>query len=212
MSDLPAALFPDGLERPLVLLVGGATGTGKSTVATEVAHRLGITRVTSTDFIRQTIRAFFPPAVMPSVHYSSFEGEPPIRCFLEQTEQVLIGVGAVLGRALAEAWSIVLEGVHLVPGLVPEQIEGAIVVQAMLRVESEEVHRARFHVRDASTGGTRAMEKYVQRLGAIRKIQEYIVDEAERAGVPVIEGTNRERAIAELMELVLSRAELGVAV
>ena len=47
------------LELPVVLLVGGATGTGKSTLATEVAHRLGITRVTSTDFIRQTMRAFF---------------------------------------------------------------------------------------------------------------------------------------------------------
>src|SRR5581483_7551033 len=46
-----------GLEIPIVLLVGGATGTGKSSVATEVAHVLGITRVTSTDFIRQTIRA-----------------------------------------------------------------------------------------------------------------------------------------------------------
>ena len=39
------------LEEPLLLLVGGATGTGKSTIATEAAHRLGITRVTSTDFI-----------------------------------------------------------------------------------------------------------------------------------------------------------------
>ena len=47
------------LELPIVLLVGGATGTGKSSIATEVAHLLGITRVTSTDFIRQTIRAFF---------------------------------------------------------------------------------------------------------------------------------------------------------
>src|SRR2546423_841884 len=42
------------LERPLIVLVGGATGTGKSTVATEAAHRLGIVRVTSTDFVRQT--------------------------------------------------------------------------------------------------------------------------------------------------------------
>ncbi len=47
------------LDTPIVVLVGGATGTGKSTLATEVAHRLGITRVASTDFIRQTMRAFF---------------------------------------------------------------------------------------------------------------------------------------------------------
>ncbi len=60
------------LDLPIVILVGGATGTGKSTVATEVAHRLGITRVTSTDFIRQTLRAFFSREFMPSVHESSF--------------------------------------------------------------------------------------------------------------------------------------------
>ena len=63
------------LDLPVILLVGGATGTGKSTLATEVAHRLGITRVTSTDFIRQTMRAFFSREFMPSVHYSSFEAE-----------------------------------------------------------------------------------------------------------------------------------------
>ena len=57
---------------PIVLLVGGATGTGKSTIATEAAHRLGITRVTSTDFVRQTMRAFFSREFMPSIHFSSF--------------------------------------------------------------------------------------------------------------------------------------------
>ena len=61
------------LDLPIIVLIGGATGTGKSTVATEVAYRLGITRVTSTDFVRQTLRAFFSPEFMPSIHYSSFE-------------------------------------------------------------------------------------------------------------------------------------------
>ena len=61
------------LDLPVILLVGGGTGTGKSTVATEVAYRLGITRVTSTDFVRQTMRAFFAKEFMPSIHYSSFE-------------------------------------------------------------------------------------------------------------------------------------------
>ena len=61
------------LDLPIILLVGGATGTGKSTVATDVAYRLGITRVTSTDFVRQTMRAFFSREFMPAIHYSSFE-------------------------------------------------------------------------------------------------------------------------------------------
>ena len=129
------------LEEPLLLLVGGATGTGKSTIATEAAHRLGITRVTSTDFIRQTMRAFFAEEFMPSVHYSSFEarlaltraeeeesGDAAILGFLDQTRNVLVGVHAALERAATEHWSTVLEGVHLVPGMVGTEYPGAFVV------------------------------------------------------------------------------------
>ena len=111
------------LDVPIVLLVGGATGTGKSTVATEAAHRLGITRVTSTDFIRQTIRAYFPRTTMPSVHASSFEAGGAVGSveagFIEQTRRVLVGVDASIDRALNEGWSMAIEGVHLVPGMVP---------------------------------------------------------------------------------------------
>src|SRR5690348_17684985 len=52
------------LDRPLMLLIGGATGTGKSTLATEIAYRLGISRITSTDVIRQAMRAFFAEELM----------------------------------------------------------------------------------------------------------------------------------------------------
>jgi 2-phosphoglycerate kinase len=69
------------------------------------------------------------------------------------------------------------------------------------------VHRTHFHVRDAATGGLRAMDKYLTRLDDIGTIQEYIVDRAEKGGVPVIESVNPERATAEVMELVLSLAE-----
>ena len=210
-------LIPQVLDTPIVLLIGGATGTGKSAVATEVAHQLGITRVTSTDFIRQTIRAYFPPEAMPSIHYSSFEaaaarvppetGDPTLDGFLDQTRSVLVGVEASVARALAEGWSMVIEGVHLVPGLAPAQIDGALVVHAVMHIEREDVHRMRFHVRDAATEGVRALDKYLSRFGEIRSIQDAIVDVAGKTGVPVIESTNPERATAEVMDLVLSCAE-----
>src|SRR5207245_641218 len=110
------------LDLPIIVLVGGGTGTGKSSVATEVAYRLGITRVTSTDFVRQTMRAFFSKEFMPSIHYSSFEAgqaavaadeetsDPVLLGFLDQTRNVLVGVRAAIDRALEEGWSMVLEG------------------------------------------------------------------------------------------------------
>ena len=146
----------------------GATGTGKSTVATETAHRLGITRVTSTDFIRQTIRAYFPPSEMPSVHVSSFEAGGDagltVEGFLEQTRRVLVGVEASIERALTEGWSMAIEGVHLVPGMVPTAIEGALLVHAVLHVENTEEHRSHFVIRDVATGGSRSPREVPRRV------------------------------------------------
>jgi 2-phosphoglycerate kinase len=206
----------DDLDLPIILLVGGATGTGKSTVATEIAYRLGITRVTSTDFVRQTMRAFFSKDFMPSIHYSSFEAgeardeddsERVVHGFLDQTRNVLVGVRAAIERVLQEGWSMVLEGVHLVPGMVRADIEGALVVQFVLAIDDVEAHASHFWMRDAGSGHSRPFERYLDSLGDIREIQDYIVARAEKAGVPVIENGNIELAIAQAMELVLESAE-----
>jgi 2-phosphoglycerate kinase len=205
------------LDIPLIILVGGSTGTGKSTVAAEVARRLGITRVASTDFIRQTMRAFFSPEFMPTIHYSSFEagqaldeevtGDPTIVGFVEQCRHVCVGVDAAIHRSLTEGWSMVLEGVHLVPGLLSRRLNGALLVHVVLEIADEDVHRVHFHVRDTATGGTRAMEKYLDRLEDIRRIQTYVTGRARREGVPVIENTNVDRAIDQVIGLVMDAAE-----
>jgi 2-phosphoglycerate kinase len=212
------------LEEPLLLLIGGATGTGKSTIATEAAHRLGITRVTSTDFIRQTMRAFFSEEFMPSVHYSSFEarlaltraeeeesGDAAILGFLDQTRNVLVGAHAALDRAATEHWSMVLEGVHLVPGMVSTAFPGAFVVQCVVAIEDENLHRGHFWVREYATEGLRPLEKYLDSLPQIRQIQEYLVERARRHDVPVIVNDSLDRAIGDVMDLVLRRADQLVA-
>ena len=206
------------LDLPLILLVGGATGTGKSTVATDVAYRLGITRVTSTDFVRQTMRAFFSREFMPAIHHSSFEagramagdeeeGDSVVGGFLEQTREVLVGVRAAIDRALEEGWSMVLEGVHLVPGMLPKEIEGALVVECVLGIEDAEAHASHFWIRDTDSEGVRPYEKYLEAFDDIRLIQAYILGRALKHGVPVIENGNIEEAIVEVMELVLAAAE-----
>jgi 2-phosphoglycerate kinase len=200
------------LDLPIIVLIGGATGTGKSTVATEVAYRLGITRVTSTDFVRQTMRAFLSREFMPSIHYSSFEvpGESGlggvVEGFVEQTRNVLIGVRALIERALQEGWSLVLEGVHLVPGMLPP-VEGAMVVHCVLAIEEEQLHESHFWVRDASSDGLRPVQKYLDSLGDIRVVQDFILDQARSSAVPVVENSSIELSIGTVMELVISSAE-----
>lgn len=200
-------------DRPLVVLIGGATGTGKSTVATEIAYKLGITRLTSTDSIRQTLRAFFSHEFMPTIHYSSFSAgeaipdadDPLVAGFLEQSRNVLVGVNASIERALQEGWSIIFEGVHLVPGLLPARLEGALVCPCILTIEDEDEHARHFFSRNA--GSERPLASYLDHFAEIRRLQSFIVGRAEREGIPVIRNVSAEQASAQVIDLVHSAVE-----
>ena len=188
----------DRLDRPLVVMLGGAPGVGKSTLATRLAHRLGITRVIATDVIRQVLRAFFTAEAMPSVHHSAFELEPA--GFREQAEMVGTGVEAIVERACAERTPVVLEGVHAVPGVLSPELEArCVTVEALLVVDSEELHRGHFSLR----GAERPAERYHARFGEIRKLQNQLADRARSAGVTVIDNENVDETLGWLMNLVL---------
>ena len=198
------------MTKPIILLIGGATGTGKSTVATEVAHRLGINRVTSTDVVRQTLRAFFTPEYMPAIHTSSFDagdGTTLVGGFVEQTSTVLVAIEATIERALQEGWSMVLEGVHLVPGMLAVSELDAVVVHCVLAIEDEHEHAEHFWIRDVSSQKRRPVAKYLERPPEIRRLQDYIVERAQENGVPVIFGTtDLDASISAVIELVLGAA------
>lgn len=207
----------DHLHRPLILMICGATGVGKSTLATMLAHRLGVTRVTATDMVRQVLRAFFSNQFMPAVHHSSFDADHGVRMgttssdplidgFERQVEQVSVGINALIERATIERTSLVIEGVHCVPGAIEGLAQlDAVVVQVVVAIEDEDLHRSHFLARGESQ--RRAVERYLGAFGRIRRLQDYIVARAEREGVPIVENSSLDDALVETMNLVLETIE-----
>ncbi len=188
------------LDRPLVLLLSGTTGVGKSTLATMAAHRLGITRVIATDVIRQVLRASFSRDFMPSVHSSAFEVD--MAGYAEQAEAVGSGVTAIVERACDEGTPIVIEGVHVSPGMLSEEVSGrCLVVEAVLVVEDERLHRAHFEAR----GDRRPAERYLARFDQIRLIQSHLAGKGSAQGVAVIDNANIDEALGRVMDLVIHR-------
>jgi 2-phosphoglycerate kinase len=187
------------LHRPLVVLIGGTTGVGKSTLATMLAARLGITRVIATDVVRQVLRAFFTREAMPVVHHSAFEagGVPG---YGDQARRVAIGIDAIVQRAADEAKPVIVEGVHVVPGSVqPGLRERCVLVEALIAVEDPELHRGHFSHRP----GTRPAERYLARFDDIRVLQDHLVERARSNGVAVIDNTSVDAALTTLMGQVL---------
>lgn len=193
----------DRLERPLVVLLGGTTGVGKSTIASMLAARLGVNRVIATDVIRQVLRAFFTHEAMPTVHYSAFEagGIPGYR---DQAERVGTGIAAIVDRAVNEAKPVVVEGVHVLPGGVhPRLRDQCVLVEALVVVDDPDLHRGHFSHRP----GTRPAERYLASFEDIRRLQDHLWERARSEGVRVIDNENVDDTVAQLMQLVLDAVE-----
>jgi 2-phosphoglycerate kinase len=206
------------IDRPLIILIGGATGVGKSTVATQLAGRLGITRIIPTDAIREVMRAMFSEELMPTLHTSSFDAvhlvrhplppntDPVIIGYREQASAVAVGAQALIRRAVAENTDLILEGAHLVPGFVdPAEFTDAFVVQFIIAVDDPEAHRSHFLAR-AHDSRSRPSDRYLDFFDNIRKIQRYIKSLALERNVPIVHSYSLDATLAQVIELVVSRA------
>jgi len=203
------------LEKPLIILVGGTTGVGKSTIASETAHRLAINRIVSTDAVREVMRAVFSPDVAPALHESSFAAykairtpidekiDPIIAGFMEQTAVVSVGLEAIIQRAINENYHMLIEGIHVVPGFLNLGLfSDALVIPLIIAVEDENAHKSHFYIRGVQTHELRPFEKYIKNFDTIRKIGFYIEGLADKHKVSIIQSFNLDSTISNVLDKV----------
>ena len=194
-------------DKPVVILLGGTSGVGKTSLAVEVAHRLGIARVLSTDSIRQVMRITLSPELVPALHASSYDAyrclppgprhlDPVIEGFHAQASTVAVGIRASLDRAVAENSSLILDGVSVVPGLLDLDAwaDRAYVIFLVVAALDEEALRNRFAAR-ATGQQLRAAHRYLEHFDAICKIQDHFLDLAERHHVPIVDNGSFDRSV-----------------
>jgi 2-phosphoglycerate kinase len=206
------------LKKPIIMLIGGATGVGKSTIATILANRLNITRVASTDAIREVMRATVSDKVIRAIRGSSYNAyqhltlppvgvDPVILGFREQVMTVIVGVEAIVKRSIEEKNDIIIEGAHVVPGYMDlkKYASRAIIQEIVFTVADMEIHKEHFTKRTVETQGSRPMQKYINHLDKIHLIQKYIEDLAGQNKVPIIENYNLDTAVNMVLEILFQR-------
>ena len=204
--------------KPFIILFGGATGTGKSSLAAEVARRLGIRKILSTDALRQVMRMMFSYDLLPAIHSSSFEAwkhltpgrqdslGAVISAFREQSQRVMVGVRAIIERSIQEGSSLVIDGVHLVPGLMglhPFE-DQAYLLPVVISTSDRERHLERFPIRQQAASD-RSAQRYRKNFESISQLQNYILKMTARSDTPVIENNNFDEAVSTTLTIFSDR-------
>jgi len=205
-------------ERPLILLICGAVGSGKSSIATEMAHRLEIVRTQSTDMLREVMRSMVSKKLLPILHCSSFDAwqSLPFQDKQDRDKDLLIADGyrsqvdllalaceAVMLRAVQESSSLILEGVHAHPDLVrrlPDDSD-AVVVHVTLAVMRQGELKARLKGRGREEPKRRA-KRYLSKFDSIWRLQSFVISEAERCDTSIIPNEDMEVAILQLTSTI----------
>jgi len=212
--------FHDSGE-PLIVLIGGATGAGKSTVAARLAYLLDIVRTQATDMMREIIRCYLMPHVAPTLGFSSFDAwrglpevermprrtmadNPVVAGFLSQLGTVKVALEATIQRAVKECDDLIVDGVHVLPTRLDLSSirDKAVVVPLVLAVTSiarldEQLKRRGREEPD------RDAARHRESLDGIWDLQGFMVDQAEKAGIPVFANWDLDETIAQVIDEVM---------
>ena len=206
--------------KPLIFLIGGTAGCGKSTTATMLASRLDIVRTQSTDMLREVMRIMMPEQLIPVLHTSSFTawtalpGQPEsvqeapdtllVNGYRSQADLLAVAIEAVIQRALREQVSLILEGVHIHPAFM-EKLENnhdAIVIPIMLGVLKRKQLQRRIHGRGTDAPQRRG-DRYLKHFDEIWRLQSYLLSEADHANIPIVANSHRDKVFREIMRITI---------
>jgi 2-phosphoglycerate kinase len=207
--------------KPLIFMIGGTAGCGKSTTATDLASRLNIVRTQSTDMLREVMRVMVPRHLQPILHESSYTAwrklpysndrqmkkeDLLVDGYCTQAEIMSVAIKAVIKRALRENVSLILEGVHVHPAYVESLVRSndAVVIPIMLGVIKRKQLQRRLKGRSTKVPQRRAA-KYLKHFESIWSLQSYLLSEADRADCTIIINDSRDDVLREIMLTTIKR-------
>lgn len=202
------------MRKPYIILIGSASGIGKSTIAAELAKQLNIKHLIESDFIRAVVRGIIGKEYAPTLHNSSYEAYKSLRNkfkydnynelvsagFDEHASYVIPALEKIIQRAITDFDDIIIEGVHLVPGLINiEQFQEDANIYFFILSSDEESHKERFVKRaiQIHRGG-----KQLEFFKENRIIHDHLISQAEKFNATVLETENIEHTIIKLLKTI----------
>ncbi len=165
--------------KPIILLIGGTAGVGKTTIGKSVSEKCNIAHRMGTGFIREIVRNRIKKDENSALFTYTFRSDDPVKTIRSQAKILRKDILGVIARAKKEGTSIIIEGNHLLPEIY-SGIKGTKLI--LLKVSAKKKHVRMLN------GKTHAKRKIGEKdIRNIRKIQDYLIKTGEKKKVLIIE-------------------------
>jgi len=199
---------------PIIILISGAEGTGTSSIGKSLANKLAIQQIVSTSVVTQILRKMMAKELAPELHSKSYDAYKKLRQnysvlydkvivgFEEHTRYPAEAIEALVDRGLKEGLSMIIRGEHLVPRFLSLKIlNHPNVLSVTLEVKDSEQHLKQY-LQDYEEKDHKMRKNQFKE---IRKIHDYLVEEAKNRGLIVVQNNSYSDTLDEIYLRVLDK-------
>jgi 2-phosphoglycerate kinase len=187
-------------DDPLIVLIGGTAGCGKTTLANHILGRFDLDHRLGTGFIRAVIQSQTNRGKEPWLFLPSYQSTDPIAHLRAQSLRLQAAVVACIERARADGTSLVIEGTHLLPELYHGAGTRFIVLSAPLDVDT---HRSRLVGQRHSRRSVSAAD-----LDHIREVGRFYETEAQHHGISALRYEDNFEVVIHALGLTVPTEEV----
>jgi 2-phosphoglycerate kinase len=199
------------LDKPLVIIIGGAAGTGKTVLAYKILNEIGYCNYLVTPIIRSLLTLFLSKKENPYVYKHTFDlhkvngfGEVDemglVRNFKRQSKPIMNGVERFFDFIISEKQNYVIEGSNILPRDWDYNKKKMILIEMYMTVSDNEVHTTMMG------GPTHKRAMTQDQLDNARILNEYTVAKAKEMGKMIFEYDADYKSILAYIDQEIGKA------
>ena len=210
-------LVEKGLQKlPIIPIIVGIPGAGKTTIAKELSTALNIGLVIGGDALRSTLRSIIPKDDNEVLHSSVYD---TWKFFGDYTEENLISgyksqanimnssiQKMIADRGLRDGESMIVEYLHFLPAQIhAELLAHPSIIPIILHISDKELLKKRIKLRTKYSHLRNSGERLITEIDKYFQIQEYLCSEATKHKLQIVNVNDFVEGFESILDYVLKR-------
>ena len=201
-------------KKNLIILINGASNSGKSSWSIELSKRLGIKNVIQTDTIRNSIRKFYKKDNESIIHKSSykcwekyntkFSKRDQIKGFKEQSKILSPYIDNLILESSNNGQFAIIEGIHLISAIIDKnKYKSTIFIELFLHIKNDKLIFKRMLKRTESNYLNRTPVEYLPHHESFETLKYYLLKEAKNSKInKIIDNADADKALSSIFNFI----------